>query len=349
MNVLDGDVQAYFHGTLDVIREDYGLRLRRLTERQISHYEKSSDAWHTRALCNAGAILALRTNSTTLDLMANALKGARTTMGLNVEVDGQVIRSFYIPDTSNTQTIVVSKNDESVDVLHVNQNKFALRLFEFSEPKERTVRIYLPQSVELQFVSLTIQDDATVKPIDPPKHNLLCLGDSITQGMDATHPLSTYTTHFARLMNANMLNQGVGGHIFDPDSFDPELPFEAEGITIAYGTNDWNGDKTTDQIKENVQAYLSKIRQRYPQHQTEIAVISPIWRAISREKRAGGTLIEFSQTILEATRAFGGIHAIDGLTLVPHRNDLMPDGTHPNDEGFLYYGSNLHRAIMNTD
>jgi len=285
MNVLDGDVQEYFHGTLGVIREDYGIKLRRMTDRQRSHYEKASDAWHTRALCNAGVILALRTNSVTLDVMACALQGARKTMGIDVEVDGKIIRSFYIPDISNTNTIVVSKDDDFADVLHTNKNKFALRIFEFSEPKERTVRVYLPQSVELQFVSLTIQDGATVEPVDPPKHKLLCLGDSITQGMDATHPIATYTTQFAKLMNANMLNQGVGGHVFDPDSFDPDLPFEAEGITIAYGTNDWNGNKTTDQTKESVHTYLEKIRQRYPQYQTEIAVISPIWRAIGKEKR----------------------------------------------------------------
>lgn len=344
MNLLEKNAGDYFQGVLDVYEDDKGVRLKRVTDVQMAHYESCNDRWPLRAHCNAGATLVLKTDSRTLDVSFTVVMGARQYVGLDVEVDGAVLRSFYIEDFSKPDSITLTNNAQGQAFVRADGgDAFTVRLFAFKEKKEREVCVYLPQSVELAFTAVAVEDGASVAFVEPERHKLLCLGDSITQGMDAKSPITAYTTQLARLLDVSLLNQGVGGHIFDADSFDLELPFDANLITIAYGTNDWNGNKSVSDIQNNVRAYLEKVTTRYVD--VPIYVLSPIWRTIGEEERAGGNLWDFSRVILEAAQAFDQVTCVGGLTLVPHQEHVLPDGTHPNDEGFLHYALNIYRAL----
>ncbi len=168
--------------------------------------------------------------------------------------------------------------------------------------------------------------------------------DSITQGMDARGPASIYTTQLARMLNAELLNVGVGGHIYDLDALDDELPFTPDLVTIAYGTNDWSRGLSQDQIARTVEDYLQRLTSTIARS-ARVFVLTPLWRHNGHETKAGGTLVEFSQAIANAAAGIEGVSVVDGTSLVPHRADLFADGTHPTDEGFLHYAINLHRAI----
>lgn len=344
MDILGQDVEAYFRGVLDVYQDGDGYRLKRVTDAQTAHYEACNDRWPLRAHCNAGATLVLKTNSKILDVSFSVVMGARQYLGLDVEVDGAVLRSVYIKDFDRPAEITITNNAQGLaHVIAQGDGAFTVRLFAFEDQKERTVCVYLPQSVELSFTAVTVDDDASVTPVQQPERNVLCLGDSITQGMDSLSPMTAYTTQLARLLDAELLNQGVGGHIFDVASFDSSLSYDADWVTIAYGTNDWNGNKTVVDIQKNVRDYLEAVTARYPS--IPVYVLSPIWRVIGNEARNGGTLWDFSRVILETANAFTNVMCVDGLTLMPHQEHLLPDGTHPNDEGFLHYALNLYRAI----
>ena len=97
------------------------------------------------------------------------------------------------------------------------------------------------------------------KRVAAGKVDLVFIGDSITQGMDARGPASAYAVQLARVLDVELLNQGVGGHIFDLDALDDELPYHPDIITIAYGTNDWSRDTTREEISSRVERYLTRL------------------------------------------------------------------------------------------
>ncbi len=125
---------------------------------------------------------------------------------------------------------------------------------------------------------------------------------------------------------------------------DDDLAYTPDIVTVAYGTNDWTRDTTRDQIAETVDRYLTRLIEMLAPS-ADLYVLTPLWRAIGEEVKAGGTLIEFSAAISEAASAFANATVIDGTTLVPHLPEMFADGIHPNDEGFLHYAINLHRAV----
>jgi lysophospholipase L1-like esterase len=322
LNLLDQAIEDYCHGVLSISRDRNGVRLRRMTPDQFAYYDRNP-GWAIRSRCNSGGSIALRTDSRFMDITLHFLSGARTYFGLDIEIDG--IHSHCIR-------------------LDKAQGSYERRLFEFDDSQERTVRIYLSPNIEIKLLKLELKAGSTLQPIEPAATNLLCLGDSITQGMDAISPVSTYPVQLARMLNANLLNQGVGGHIFDLDALDPDLPFDPDLITVAYGTNDWGREIGLDGVRNTASAYLEKLREIYPPP-VRIVVLSPIWREIGHEQRGGVDLPTFSRTILETALTIQDLEVIDGLALVPNQPWHLEDGTHPNDLGFLHYSLNLYRLL----
>ena len=323
MNLLErDDLAALLTGCIRTEQTDSGLRFHRLTQRQVAHFAEANEAWGVRAKCSAGVQLKIVTDSKTLDLSGRIFPGARQYAGLDVEVDGRVIGSHRI-----------DASDETRDI----------RLAEFSTRHEREITVTFPHSAIPALDALHVADDASVRPQARQRPRYLAVGDSITQGMDARGPASAYPLQLARMLGAELLNLGVGGHVFDLDSLDADLPFAPDIVTVAYGTNDWSREICREDIGETVTAYLTRLSAIYPA--ADIYVLTPIWRENGNTVRAGGTLAEFSSAIARAASSFGRVTAIDGTTLVPHRSDLLPDGTHPNDEGFLHYAINLRRTI----
>jgi hypothetical protein len=323
MNLLErDDLGELLTGCIRTEQTDSGLRFHRLTERQVAHFEEANESWGVRANCSAGVQLKIVTDSRILDLTGRILPGARQYAGLDVEVDGRVIGSHRF-----------DASDETRDI----------RLVEFSMRHEREITVTFPQSAIPDLDALNVEDDASVRPQKRKHPRYLAIGDSITQGMDARGPASAYPVQLTRMLSAELLNLGVGGHIFDIDSLDADLPFAPDIVTVAYGTNDWSREISREDIGETVTAYLTRLSEIYPD--ADIYVLTPIWRENGNEVRAGGTLVEFSSAIARAASTFGRVTIIDGTTLVPNRSDLLPDGTHPNDEGFLHYAINLRRSI----
>lgn len=323
MNLLErDDLAELLTGCIRTEKTDTGLRFHRLTERQVDHFEETNEAWGLRANCTAGVQLNLVTNSRTLELTGRILPGARQYAGLDVEVDGRVIGAHRLDVSDKTRTI---------------------QLAEFAMRHRREITVTFPQSAILDLDAITVEADSEVESVKRNGPQYLAIGDSITQGMDAQGPASAYPVQLARMLNAELLNLGVGGHIFDVDALDSELPFSPDIVTVAYGTNDWSREITREEISETVKDYLERLTPMVPD--ADIYVLTPIWRENGNEVRKGGTLVEFSAAIARVAGSFGNVTVIDGTTLVPNRSDLLPDGTHPNDEGFLHYAINLRREI----
>lgn len=288
----------------------------RFTEKQLVAYEKYGHATSIRTRCLSGVCIAMKTDSKTIEIEFAINGRARNYLGLDLEVDRTIVKSVRMMNL----------------IPEVSQIK--MHLYEFSDQKEREIKIYLPVSVEVENISINAQGE----PIKKPERKILFLGDSITQGMDAVSPVCTYPLIVAKILKADFINQGVGGHVFDADTLDEDFPFLPDIITVAYGVNDWNKDFSAQEIHKSALAYLEKLKKIF--QKSRIYVITPIWTDRENEKKKAGTLQDIRKIIKEAGEQTG-CRIIDGLSLVPHSNFFFVDGIHPNEAGHLAYGINL--------
>lgn len=324
MNLLEHDVESFFFGCVRVEHLENGICPRRMTSKQQLWLGEQAEGYGIRARCPAGCVLAVRTDAPRLVIRLVPLKGAREYYGLDVEVDNTVIRGFRMDMRDGPQK---------------------LELFNLAAGPMRNVKVYLPVSVEVAIQSIELPDGAIVESLPPPEKRLLCLGDSITQGMNARSPMAAYPTQLGQLMAMEVLNQGIGGYIFETSWLDTELPFRPEIITVAYGTNDWSRGLEPNRIRSNVQAFMVRLREVFPANESTIVVVSPIWRNDFNTVRQGGDLREFSRVILETAAEFGDAYTVNGIRLLPNQDWYVEDGVHPNDLGFLHYATRLYEEI----
>ncbi len=325
MNILESsEAHSFFKGVLKIEKRDEGWMPQRLTERQLEYYA-ASEGWKIRSQCAAGIILKLRTDSPWLDLEFECLGGARNHLGLDVEVNGQVIHSVRREHFEGT---------------------FRERLLDFSDMpcKIRNIIVYFPCSMIVLLKNVDIAEDSGFNTMTiAPKH-LLCLGDSITQGMGSISPLSTYAMQLALMLDAELINQGIGGHTFDVNSLDPPHAFMPHLITVAYGTNDWSSGIGKEEITQKAFTYIGKLQDIFPG--VPMYVISPVWRNIWKERKGDGlNLDEFGALIRHSAREFKGVGTVNGFRMIPHQDMYFKDGTHPNELGFMHYATNLYRAV----
>lgn len=200
--------------------------------------------------------------------------------------------------------------------------------------KVKRLTIYLPQNVEIFIQEMNLQS-GFFKPAPVPAKKLLAMGDSITQGMEAKHPASTYTALMAQSLGCDLLNQGVGGHIFDGATVDASLPYRPDLITAAYGTNDWNKYQHPEDFKKACGDFLSALVGAYPK--TPICLITPTWRHDLGQTKGTGTFEEHQNLIKDCAKIHPTLTLLDGRGLVPNHPDYFADGLHPTDEGFYAY------------
>lgn len=319
--LLRNDAEAFFHGVIGTFSIDGGIEPVRVTDAQMAHLAERS-AWQIRARCTAGVTVELRTNSPSVVLRGRIVAAARSYGGFDLEVDGCVRGSFCQEAMANPVEV------------HFDTGIVDDRLHE--------VRIHLPNVTAIRVSDIEIAENALAEPVPPRDALLLCLGDSITQGMCAVHPIETYAVQTARFLGMDLLNQGIGGHVFDAESIPERLPRMPSLVTVAYGANDWFGNCSVSEVVFRVSGYLRGLRARLPSG-IPLVLISPIWGETAAERKAGGTLDQFGEAIRAAAGNAGVATVVNGFELTPHEGDYFADGVHPNESGFMHYTLGLIR------
>ncbi len=170
---------------------------------------------------------------------------------------------------------------------------------------------------------------------------ILFIGDSITQGWNSGIDTLSYAYRTSFELNCDSIIQGVGGAYYHESTF-ADSGFDPETVIVAYGTNDVNHFKTTNEMIEQLRLYLGRVKETYKQ--SKIYAISPIWVSGGGEEKRMGNLWECYDLIADEIEKLG-IEHIRGLDLVPHEKHLFADDLHPNAEGFKEYAENLVRII----
>jgi len=316
--LLRPDFDALVLGRTGVERRPEGTTLLRLTASQIAVLQDRK-VLALRGTCNAGQVIEFQTNSSTVDLECSIIAATRSCLGIDVEIDG-VLRATLRDDRPH--------------------NPIRLRLFECEESSRwRRIRIHLPHGLALRLERLLLAPGAQALPVSRPGSRLLCLGDSITQGLNAVSPYHTYPSLLARSLGAELLNQGMTAHVLEPALVPTGLTPAPDLVTVAYGTNEWAEGWTASKVRQVLAAFLERLGELVPCG-VPVVVISPIWRTDAEDERPGGRLASFAGEI-EAAAADLGAFPVAGLRLVPHVDSYFDDGAHPTEEGHVLFARNL--------
>ena len=205
------------------------------------------------------------------------------------------------------------------------------------------VTLYLPNLTCFALKNAMLEGATVLTPVKPTK-KILFMGDSITQGYDAVYPSLSYVNCLSRHFDAEVLNQAIGGEVFDPDLVDTDIKFEPDLIVLAYGTNDWCKAKSREEILEKEAALIDRVK---PLARTvHIVCVSPIWRGDDVFiQSAAGDFREITLAIGATAKRKRIIH-VDGYDLVAHLPEFFSDKyLHPNDLGFMVYAENLAKEL----
>lgn len=208
--------------------------------------------------------------------------------------------------------------------------------FSLNSGKNR-VTIYFPWVNNALIKGVALQNATNIEPVHKGV-DVLCIGDSITHGGNSLHPGTTWVTVMARKLSVSVINQGLCGFVNDERAV--ERVCSPKLVITAYGVNDY-GRKTDEQLKEETDAYIKKVKECYPE--AKVFSILPIWTAWNTNP---GNWCEEKRFILKSVYERNGVHIIDGMKMIPHNVKYLEDGVvHPNEAGFTYYGNRVAKII----
>ncbi|MDD7985064.1 GDSL-type esterase/lipase family protein [Lentisphaera marina] len=309
----------HIHGCLHVDQNEQGLQPHRLTHKQLKHFAKN-ETWDIRARCPAGIRIELITDSPYLDLGVYCGDYCRSWLALDVVIDGALQATVRVdgpPKHWNGRLQLAGEGDRHILVL-------------------------LPYTVTCRISSWGLADGATCRPAPKAKGQILNIGDSIIQGMTGSGMGSSCAWRLSQLLKMDMLNQGVGGHIFEAASWDPDITVNPSLITCTYGNNDFNTGRTHEDVFKDARDHMEAVRATFPD--VPIVLVSPIWRSFE-DKKDYAKFVDFGSKLRQSFIGFPGMTVIDGQKMVSHREDRYEDGVHPNDVGFAEFAINLYKEI----
>ena len=316
MKLTATELLGLSHGALGVGESEGYVSLYRFSETQREYYQQTNPHFFEKALATASVRLETVTDATAMCFSYRAKKtSGRTFCYFDLLVDG--VLSAH-----------VGKEIEGAD-----EGTVTLPLPEGTH----RVALYFPALFEVRVKDVVLEGATFALPVQKSL-SMLALGDSITQGYDAVYPSLSYANVVADTLGATLLNQAIGGEVFNPGVVDGHLGFTPDMVTVAYGTNDYTFRKK-EEIKRDAAEFYARVRRAYPT--SKIFAILPIWRADCDAVTEAGSFEEVRLMVRAAAEA-EGLTVLDGLSFVPHLPDFFSDGyLHPNDLGFGCYAKAL--------
>ena len=289
---------------------DGWLQAFQYTKEQMEYFKVAFDFWYDRCMATTAKTLEFVTEATKFSFDYKFIwTGSEDSFELMI--DGLINNIIYVKDIEKEGSIE----------------------WELPEGKKNVV-VYLPSDATVLIRNFEINAD-----VQRPSKNerVLWLGDSITQGFGPLRSGQTYVSVANRILNYDIINQGIGGYIYDKKSLMKMEGYTPDKIIVALGTNQF-GAETMQDVEEYYEVLTGIYGTKIP-----ILCISPLWRGDIPEGIP--TLIKFCENVKKIAGSYPNVKVIDGFTLVPHLPEYFLDNLHPNGLGTEVYGRNLVEAI----
>ena len=281
------------------------------SKEQVEYFKGAFEMWYERCTASSAKTLEFTTSATTISFDYKFIWKCSLD-SFELMVDGLITDIAYVKDIADEGTITWNLPESEKDVV-----------------------IYLPSDATVLIRNFTI--DADVKRA-VKNEKVLWLGDSITQGYGPLRSAHTYVSVANRMLNYDILNQGIGGYIYDKDSLMKMKGYTPDKIIVALGTNQY-GDETMTAVEEYYERLIGIYGNEIP-----ILCITPLWRGDSEDGIP--TLIAYCEKIKKIVSQYKNIRVVEGMKLVPHLPEYFLDNLHPNCLGCEWYGRNLVKEIQ---
>ncbi len=291
--------------------EDKYLRAFQYTKEQMKYFEGTIQMWYERCDATTAKTLEFSTDATRLSFDYRIIwKGSPDSFELMV--DGLIYGIVYVKDILDTGTIEWELPGGKKDVV-----------------------IYLPADATVLIRNFTI--DSAVHPAVKGE-KVLWLGDSITQGYGPLRSSCTYVSVANRILGYDIINQGIGGYIYDKGSLLKMDGYTPDKIIVALGTNQY-GDGNISAVSE----YYERLMEVYT-NDIPVICVTPIWRGDHPDEI--DVFDDFCAKVSKIAGSYSNVKVIDGARLVPHFPEYFLDNLHPNCIGCEEYGRRLAKAVL---
>ena len=310
MRLTNEELKTIFFGAYRFSETDDGyLMAHQYTKAQEDYFEKAFDFWFERCNASTSKTLEFTTDATRIsfDYMIPWIGSEDS---FEICIDNLISNIKYLKDIEKEGTIIFDMPEGTKNVI-----------------------VYLP--ADALAVIKNFEINGPYKPAVKGE-KVLWLGDSITQGYGPLRSSQTYVSVANRLLNYDIINQGIGGYIYDPKVLTEMEGYRPDKIIVALGTNQY-GTETMDDIEEYYEI-ITKLYKDVP-----ILAITPLWRGDNPE--GVPTLIKFCENLKEILKKYDIVTMVEGWKMVPHLEEYYLDNLHPNQLGTEVYARNLVREI----
>lgn len=291
--------------------EDGYLKANQYTKAQMDYFEKAFLMWFERCDASSAKTIEFKTAARKVSFEYKIIWKCSED-SIELAIDGLATEIAYLKDIDMEGSI------------------------SWDMPEgEKNVTIYLPSDATILIRNFEI--DSTYESIQK-NEKVLWLGDSITQGYGPLRSYQTYVSVANRVLNYDILNQGIGGYVYDKNSLMKMEGYNPDKIIVALGTNQYGDENGPQVVREYYETLIGIYGEDIP-----ILVITPLWRGDNLE--GVPTLEKFSATIREIVGKYKNIKVVDGFKMVPHLEEYYLDNLHPNGLGTEVYGRNLVEEI----
>ena len=310
MKLTNAQLKTIYFGALHFKEtEDGWLQAFQYTESQMEYFKNAFDFWYDRCFATTAKTLEVKTTAKNISFDYKFIwRGSEDSVEL--WIDGMATQIKYVKDMGEEGNV------------------------SFVLPEgEKDVVIYLPADATLWIRNFTLDGDYT-----PAKkgEKVLWIGDSITQGFGPLRSACTYVSVANRILNYDIINQGIGGYVYDKNTMVPMGDYKPDKIIIAMGTNQY-GSETMEAVEE----YYCSLKEVYGD--TPVLCVSPIWRGDHPENY--DVFVRFCENVKSIASKYDNVTVVDGFTLVPHLSEYYLDNLHPNVIGMEAYGRNLADTV----
>jgi hypothetical protein len=311
MILSNEQLKTIYYGALSFSEtEDGYLQSFQYTRQQMQYFKETAEFWYDRCMASNAKTLEFSTTATRFSFEYKLIwVGSKDSIEL--VVDGLITKIQYVKDLDNEGKVT------------------------FELPAgEKKVMVYLPADATILIRNFEINAD--VIPAEKME-KVLWMGDSITQGYGPLRSAQTYVSVANRLLNYDIINQGIGGYIYDKNILAKMDGYSPDKIIISLGTNQYGTESM-----QNIEEYYERLNEVYGE--TPVLCITPIWRGDSLD--GVKVLAKFCQNTKDICAKYSNITVVDGFKLVPHISEYFLDNLHPNCLGSEIYGRNLVLAIQ---
>lgn len=346
------------HGALDTSPQPGGwVRPVRFAPEQLRALG-SVRAWHPgvfrqMAACTAGVSLEFETDATRVELDLRMDEPPRSSHsviadverhaegpkppydGVGIEIDDRRL-PLALPDEKNVLTWLL--DDPSVAPEPGLQ-----RLPGMGVPHR--VRVWLPCLTSCSVRE--VRSDGTYLTPVAAREQLLVLGDSIAQGFVGGDPGLTWPARLADHLGLDLVNQGVGGQVFQPGTVCGARGLDVAAVVVELGENYRFEPCGADAVERDVRSHLAEVAAAFPDVPTWV-LTTPPHLEVAYPTHPRSCFAEVDRIIADAAARHPQMRLVNaGALLDAHLLPrLLTDGSdHPGPEGHAMMAERLSFVV----